>query len=153
MKNSLNIVLFLNVYYFSVPARGFSGYFLACKSDNLLGFLVIKSLKVCGVGGSPAKTVVLRSFFSSSQFFLRPQQVIKLIIKLSLWFQGLPLQVCISSVILCHACLPQDSGIEIFPLTLVSLMVPRKFIKFSLFSVSLFVRMGTIDIKWFSYCS
>ena len=66
MKNSLNIVLFLNVYYFSVPARGFSGYFLACKSDNLLGFLVIKSLKVCGVGGSPAKTVVLRRFFSSS---------------------------------------------------------------------------------------
>ena len=50
MKNSLNIVLFLNVYYFPVSARALSGYFLACKSDNLVGSLVIKSVKVHGVG-------------------------------------------------------------------------------------------------------
>ena len=48
MKNSLHIVLFLNVYYSPVPARAFSGYFLAHKSDNLVGFLVVKSMK--GVG-------------------------------------------------------------------------------------------------------
>ena len=62
MKNSLHIVLFLNVYYSPVPARAFRGYFLAHKTDNLVGFLVVKSMKRVR-GGAPAKTVVLRSFF------------------------------------------------------------------------------------------